>query len=362
MIKKEIKKKVVVGLSGGVDSSVALYLLKKQGYDVVGVSLKFGVWENEKNLIKENVCCNAGAFLIAKNVCNFFDVPYMIKDVKDDFLKKVIKYWVNELKTYNTPNPCIMCNHLVKIQALIDVAKELGADYVATGHYAQNVFNRKTKEFELKTAKDMIKDQTYFLSRLDQKQLQYLKLPLAKEKKENVYKIAKRLGFKVFQKIKQSQDFCFVANKSYNDFLLDTLGEKPGKIVDMNNKIIGKHMGLYFYTIGQRKGIDVSNGPYYVVDFDIKKNTLIVSKNQKDLLDKKFKIDKLHLINSYKGDRIDKKIKVQIRFKDTKEIGWIVNKKEIVLRKVKRAITPGQFAVFYDKNRCIGNGTIKKDK
>jgi len=251
-----------------------------------------------------------------------------------------------------------MCNHLVKIQSLIEVAKELKADYVATGHYAQNVFNKKTKEFELKLAKDKTKDQTYFLSRLTQEQLKYLKLPLGNQKKENIYKLAKKLGFKVFQKVKQSQDFCFVANKSYNDFLLETFGKKVGEIVDMQGKVLGKHEGLYLYTIGQRKGVKLSGGPYYVVGMDVKKNKLIVSKEQNDLLDKQFEIENLHLINSYKSDKVRKEIKVQIRFSDKLEKGKLLDEKQIVLNKPKRAITPGQFAVFYDGKRCVGNAEI----
>lgn len=359
MIDQKKKKRIIVGMSGGIDSAMTLYLLKQQGYDVMGVSLRFGVWDSEKNLLKENVCCSSGAFLIAKNICNMFGVPYEIVDVKEDFYNKVVKYFIKELKKNNTPNPCIVCNHLVKIQALIDLMKKYKADFVATGHYAKVSFNKKINQYELKLSKDKSKDQTYFLSYLTQKQIQYLKLPLGEYLKEDLYKMANKLGIKVFNKTKQSQDFCFVANKSYNDFLIDILGKKEGNIVNDKNKILGKHKGLYFYTIGQRKGISLSNGPFYVLRKDIKNNTLIVTKDKNKIFSKELLVKDFNWINSRE---INKEVLIQIRHGDKRSKGkvQIINSKtlKIVFNKPKIAITPGQFAVIYYGNKCLGGGKI----
>ncbi|HRZ29898.1 MAG TPA: tRNA 2-thiouridine(34) synthase MnmA [Candidatus Paceibacterota bacterium] len=364
---QKLKKRVIVGMSGGIDSAMTLYLLQKEGYDVMGVSLRFGVWNSEKNLIKENVCCSSGAFLIAKNICNLFGVPYEIVDVKADFKNKVVKYFTSNLKKNKTPNPCVMCNRLVKIRSLIDLRKKYKADFVATGHYAKVVFNKSKKIFELKTSKDKNKDQTYFLSQLTQNQIKYLKLPLGKYLKEDVYKMANKLGIKFFNKTKQSQDFCFVANKSYNDFLVETLNQKRGLIVDEEDKKLGEHQSLHFYTIGQRKGINLSGGPFYVLDKDQKHNKLVVTKNKNLIFKKEFFIKAINLISNVKNAKLNnKEILVQIRYGDKKEKAKIkmINKDKfkIILNKPKMAITPGQFAVMYDKNTCLGSGVIETNK
>ena len=302
--------------------------------------------------------------MIAKNICNFFGVPYEIIDVKTDFQDKVVKYFVNELKKNNTPNPCVMCNHLVKIQALIDVMKKYKADFVATGHYAKILFNKNIKQYELKLSKDKTKDQTYFLSQMTQNQIKYLKLPLCDYLKEDLYKISNKLGIKFFNKIKQSQDFCFVANKSYNDFLIETFGKKEGNITDEKGKMLGKHNGLYFYTIGQRKGINLSGGPFYVLKKDIRNNKLIVTRNKNKLFIKEFFVSNINLINNAKGDKMNnKEILVQVRYGGKRGKGKIkiVSEKlfKIILNKPKTAVTPGQFAVMYEGNKCLGSGRIK---
>jgi len=362
MKQENIKKRIIVGMSGGIDSAMTLYLLQKQGYDVMGISLRFGVWESDKNLIKENVCCSSGAFLIAKNICNMFGVPYKIVDVKINFNDKVVKYFISELNKNRTPNPCVVCNRLVKIQSLIDLRKKYKADFVATGHYAKIILNKNI--FELKQSKDKNKDQTYFLSYLKQNQIKYLKLPLGDYLKEDIYKMANKLGIKVFNKTKESQDFCFVANKSYNDFLRENLKYQEGLIVDEKNIVIGKHQGLCFYTIGQRKGINLSNGPFYVLGKNEKCNKLIVTKNKDKIFKKEFLISNVNLISINKGDKLNnKEILVQIRYQDKKAKAKIkvLNSKlfKIILIKPKMAITPGQFAVMYEGNTCLGSGIIK---
>lgn len=312
--------------------------------------------------MKENVCCNSDAFIIAKNICNFFGVDYKIIDVKKEFNDKVIKYFTQEIKNNYTPNPCIMCNHRVKIKMLIDVMKKYKANFVATGHYAKVVYSPKTKKHELKLSADKKKDQTYFLSQLTQNQIKYLKLPLADYTKDELYKIFTKLGIKIFNKTKQSQDFCFVANKSYNELLKEAVGVNPGKIVDVNNREIGQHLGLHFYTIGQRKGINLSSGPFYVLSKDAKNKKLIVTKSQSSLYQKEFFVDKINFISDKEGKIPDKNLLVQVRYGDKREIGKVImiNKKigKVILKKSKLAITPGQFAAIYDGNKCLGSGRI----
>lgn len=187
----------------------------------------------------------------------------------------------------------MICNHAVKIQALINYAKKIDAQYVATGHYAKIKYNLKTQKYELQSSKDKKKNQVYFLGQLSQAQLKKLKLPLGDYKKEEIYKIAKKLKLKVFQKTKQSQDFCFVANKSYNNLIKDQFGIKTGNIIDEKGIILGKHQGLFYYTIGQRKGINLSGGPFYVLEKNNKKNELIVTKNKQKLFKDEFLIDNI---------------------------------------------------------------------
>lgn len=360
---KKTSKKIILGISGGVDSAVALYLLKKQGFDVMGVFLEFDVWKNKKNLLKENTCGNEDCFNRAKNICNFFDVKCKKINVKSDFQENVIKYFINDLKQNNTPNPCVMCNRFVKIQKLIDIMKEYKADFVATGHYAKVLFNLETKEYELKKPVDKSKDQTYFLSYLTQKQIKYLKFPLANYYKKDVYLMAKKLKLDIFDRIKQSQDFCFIDNKSINDFLIETLGKEKGDMIDDSGCILGKHNGLYFYTLGQRKGIGLSGGPFYVLGKDLNRNILVVTKNKNKIFKKEFCVKKFNLINTLSEKDINNKgASVQIRYADKKgkcKIEFINSKKiKIVLDKPKIAVTPGQIAVVYIKDQCIGGGII----
>ncbi len=360
---KNTSKKVILGVSGGIDSAIALYLLKKQGFDVMGVFLEFDVWKNKKNLLKENACCNEDCFSRARDICDFFNVKCKKINVKKDFQKNVIKYFTNELKQNNTPNPCVMCNRFVKIQKLLDIMKEYKADFVATGHYAKISINKKTKEYELKRPVDKSKDQTYFLSYLTQKQIKYLKFPLASYYKKDIYLMAKKLKLDVFDRVKQSQDFCFVDNKSINDFLIEILGKEKGDILDDKGNVLGRHNGLYFYTLGQRKGIGLSGGPFYVLEKDLSKNILIVTKDKNKMFKKEFYVKNFNLINTLSEKDINSKApSVQIRYADKKgkcKIKFINSKKiQIVLDKPKVAVTPGQIAVIYIKDQCIGGGII----
>jgi len=348
-------------MSGGVDSSMALILLKKQGWSPVGVSLKYAIWQDKANLLNENICCSAESLKIAENVCKKFGVPHYIFDVAEHFKKEVINYFVAELKNNRTPNPCIICNRQLKFKKLFDWAQKQGIEYVATGHYAQISENLKAEKHELLVAKDNIKDQTYSLSFLPQKWLGRLIFPLGSYTKEQVFQIAKEQGFGFYLKRKESQDFCFVSGKCIDCFLEKEIGRKEGQIKDVDGNVLGKHRGLHFYTIGQRKGINLSHGPYYVVGKHCADNILVVSKDQQDLLSKKALLSPFNFIS---GEPLKKeiRIKAKIRSQHSPASATLFPLKKDCLKLVfdrpQKSITPGQFAVFYKDDVCLGGGRV----
>ncbi len=363
MVKKNIPK-VVVGLSGGVDSSVSLLLLKKQGYQPIGVSLKYSAWQSKKNKIQENSCCSKESFSIAKKVCQKLKVPYHIVDCRVDFKEKVIGYFIKLLKKKKTPSPCLICNRLVKFKELFTFAKMRGADYVATGHYAR-VKRNKGGAYELLRAKDKTKDQSYFLCLLTQKHLSKTIFPLGGYTKEEVYQIAKKEGFKFFEKKKQSQDLCFVSRQSMPHFLEEKIGFQLGEIIDKKGNILGRHQGLHFYTIGQRKKISLVGGPWWVIGYNKKKNQLIVTNNQNDpaLSGKSVILSNCHFVSGFppkKSINVKAKTRVGQKLAEAKLYPLQKKKIKLVFESSQKAITPGQWAVFYKDNVCLGGGLIEK--
>jgi len=320
------KYKVICAMSGGVDSSVAAALLKKQEHDVVGVFMLMHKNSNSRD---------------AKFVTKKLKIPFKILDVRKEFKKWVIDYFIQEYKKGNTPNPCVECNKWIKFRFLLEKMLEMKADFIATGHYAR-VKNRK-----LLIAKDIKKDQSYFLWTLKKEQLSKILFPIGDYTKEQVRGLAKKLGLPVFNK-KDSQEVCFaVSRRSFK--------AKAGDIITADGKKVGEHKGLVFYTIGQRKGIEIGGiGPFYVVKKDLKNNALIVSKSEKDLLKKEMVVKNMNWISRKPYNGL---CKVKIRSMTPMVLARI-KKNKVIFNKPQRAITHGQSAVFYKNREVLGGGVI----
>ncbi len=337
--------KVIVAMSGGVDSSVSAALLKKAGFDVVGIFIKF--WDSLEN----DGCCSSESEGRARQVCWKMKIPFYVLNEKKVFKKEVVDYFINEYKNGRTPNPCVVCNNKIKFNILIKKTMSLGADFIATGHYA------KIEDNKLLKGNDIQKDQSYFLWQLNQKTLEKTLFPVGGYKKEEVKKIAKDFNLPVLN-ISESQEVCFVDGQT-SDFLKKRIKTNPGDIV-YGDVVVGKHQGLWFYTVGQRKRIGLSGGPYYVVEKNADKNTLIVSKNEGDLLKKELLAEDINWISG-KAPKMSKKVEVKIRYGHKAQPAVISKHKKgikVLFSKPQKAITPGQSAVFYSGQELLGGGTI----
>lgn len=346
--------KAVVAMSGGVDSSVAAVLLKRVNFNVIGVFMKLA----DSSRFKE-------AERRAKKIAKILNIPFLSLDLRKEFKKRVIDYFLKEYKKGNTPNPCVACNKKIKFGLLLEKALALEADFVATGHYAkkQKTENRKQKiEYKLLRAKDKNKDQSYFLWQLNQNQLKHILFPLGNYTKTQVKQMAKIWNLPVLEK--ESQEICFIP-KSLDQFLESKLKAKKGKILTLEDKTIGEHKGLASYTIGQRKGIELPGGPFYVVAKDFKRNTLIVTSffNDKVLFGKSLLVKNVNWISPPPKFGGGLKIKAQIRY-GHKPVSATITKKikegkiELIFSKSQRAITPGQSVVFYQGQELLGGGII----
>jgi len=334
-MKKEVKK-VAVAFSGGVDSSTSAFLLKKEGFEVTALFIKLF---NSKELEDK-----------ARKLAKEIGIDFKIIDLRKEFKRRVIDYFIKSYKIGITPNPCVVCNKEIKFGLFLEKVKKLKFDYFATGHYAKIL--KKNDGLHLLKADDLRKDQSYFLYRLSQKQLAKVIFPLSNYTKEDVRKIAKKNKISSFG-FTESQEVCFASDFVY--FFKKQLGEKNGETVDKKGKVLGCHNGLWFYTIGQRKGIGLSGGPYFVIKKDFKKNRLVVSKEEKDLLSRELKFGKVNWI--LKEPIFPAKIKAKIRYGHNPASG-ILTKNKIVFNKPQRAITPGQSVVFYKGKEVIGGGII----
>ena len=342
--------KVLLGMSGGVDSSVSAAILQEKGYEVVGSTmLLFG---EEGKAVED-----------AKKVCKTLGIPHYTFDLKKEFNCYVIQKFINEYKQARTPNPCVECNKKMKFGIFYEKAKELGCDYIATGHYARIEFSKKYNQYVLRKSEEEKKDQTYFLYNIPKEELAHIIFPLQEYKsKEETRKLAEEKGLEVAKK-KDSQEICFIEDNDYQKFLLSHMEEKPkeGNIRLKTGEILGKHKGLINYTIGQRKGIGISYSyPLYVVDLDYKNNEVIVGKEE-DLYSKKLFAKDLNF-------QIDMPEEFQclakIRYR-AKEAKAVVKKKndgvEVEFEEVQRAITKGQSGVFYDEDGIVLGGGVIAD-
>jgi len=359
--------KVVVAMSGGLDSSVAAAFLKRAGFIIVGVFMKFWSEPEKDGLVGvSNRCCSPEAEVRARKVAKILKIPFYVFNFEKEFKTKIVDYFLEGYKKGITPNPCVVCNKEIKFGLLLEKALALDADFIATGHYArkQKIENRKQKiEYKLLKAKDKNKDQSYFLWMLNQKQLKRILFPIGDYTRKEVENLARKFKLPVL-KAKKSVEICFIKT-IINDFLSKYLKEKPGPVVEQVhygvNKIIGRHLGLWFYTIGQRKGIGLPGGPYYVLNKDLKKNLLIVTKNEKDLYKKELIAKNVNWISG-KTPKPPFKIKAKIRYRHKASPANIYHLKpntyHLVFGKPQRAITPGQSVVFYRGEELLGGGII----
>jgi tRNA-specific 2-thiouridylase len=345
-------KTVYVGLSGGVDSSVSALLLKQQGYNVVGVYMKN--WSQD---LPGMPCPWMEDYQDAKRIAVQLGIDFKMYDFEKEYRGKVVDYMLDEFKAGRTPNPDIMCNQEVKFKLFLNTALEDGADFVATGHYAS------IKDGRLFMAKDSNKDQTYFLYRVKKEALQKTIFPLSNLTKPQVRELAKKHKLVTATK-KESMGICFVGRVGIKEFLQQYVESEPGAIIDQNNKEIGAHDSAIFYTIGQRHGLDVGGGlPYYVVGKDMKKNEVYVTT---DLQDEKLWSNQINFTSAHwisGGPTKDQKLLVRTRHRgklvEVKLLNKLSNSQWVTdLKEEVRALTPGQSAVFYSNEECLGGGIV----
>lgn len=355
-------KTVVVGLSGGVDSSVAAYLLKKQGYNVVGLFMLN--WEEND----ENGNCTAEAdFEDVKRVANKLQIPYYTVNYAKEYKERVFGYFLEEYEKGYTPNPDVMCNKEIKFGPFLKHAMELGADYIATGHYCKRV--DKDGKVYLYKSHDKNKDQTYFLNQLNQEQLSKTLFPLADIDKTEVRKIAKELGLVTAEK-KDSTGICFIGERNFRQFLKNFIPAKKGKICDLNGNVLGEHDGVMYYTIGQRRGLNLGgkNGyddnRWFVIKKDVKTNTLYVNCGEcPEMFSNGCIVTDFNWITDKFSGEFDAQVKLRYRQPDQPTKVTVIDEKTLRLdfKQTERAVTVGQFAVLYDDNgMCYGGGRINE--
>lgn len=360
---KEIKRpedtRVVVGMSGGVDSSVTAHILKEQGYEVIGIFMKN--WDDTDDA---GVCTATVDYDDVIRVCNQLDIPYYAVNFEKQYWDKVFTYFLNEYKAGRTPNPDVMCNKEIKFKAFLDHAMTLGADYVATGHYAR--LDRSDGEVRLLRGKDRNKDQTYFLNALSQEQLQHVMFPIGDIDKPKVREMAEEAGLATAGK-KDSTGICFIGERNFKEFLSEYLPAQPGNMETLDGEVKGTHDGLMYYTLGQRQGLGIggSGEPWFVLDKDLERNVLLVGQgfHHPALYSEGLKADGINWVaGEAPAEQFHCKVKTRYRQEDRGATVTVENDGQVTLLfdEPERAVTPGQAVVFYDDEVCLGGATINE--
>lgn len=356
-----MRKRTVVAMSGGVDSSVAAALLQKQGYEVIGITMCFNLSEDAR---RKPACCGLQGIEDARRVAQKLGIKHYVLNMQKDLENYVIKDFIQEYSSGRTPNPCVRCNQYLKFNFLLKKAILLGADFLATGHYARIEKSRKSKvtsqKFILKKARDENKDQSYFLYRLGQRQLRRVLFPLGDYTKEKVRQLARAWDLRVAKK-PASQEICFLPDADYRQFLKkrkDNLSS-PGLVVDSQGHILGRHQGIAFYTIGQRQGLGIAVGePLYIIRIDPQQNCLTVGKKE-EVYQRKFLVKEPHFVGQPPKKKIACLVRIRYNHKEAKaEIIPQQDRVKVCFQKPQFALTPGQSAVFYQGEIILGGGII----
>ena len=354
-------KRIVVAMSGGVDSSVTAALLKDRGFEVIGITMQ--IWEPSRDRYG---CCGIGSIEDARKVASKLEIPHYVLNFRDIFKEKVIANFCEEYKEGRTPNPCIRCNQYIKFDVLLKKARQIGADYIATGHYARIEFDNQRKRHLLKKGIDSQKDQSYVLYVMNQEQLQHTLMPLGEFTKDRVRQIAQEKDLPVANR-PESQEICFIPDNNYGEFLKSRISETtvPGSIINKEGKVIGEHQGIIFYTVGQRKGIGIADRePLYVTSINKEKNTIVVGKKE-DVYSDELIADNLNFIYM---DKLEAPLKVEakVRYLHPAAQALVIPQRngsvKVKFDQPQQAITPGQSVVFYlpakNKDRQAGEGGI----
>lgn len=358
-----MKKKVMVAMSGGVDSSVAAAILKEEGYEVYGATMQIWQTESEDELIREKSCCSLTAVDDARRVAHILDIPYYVFNMKENFRREVIDYFVDEYIKGRTPNPCIMCNRKIKFELFLKKALALGMDYIATGHYAVIEYDKTLDRYLLKRSKAQEKDQTYVLYNMTQEMLSKTLFPLGRFSKDEVRKLAEKFNLPVAKK-PDSQEICFIPDNDYGKFIERETGiNDEGVYIDTEGNVLGRSKTYYNYTIGQRKGLGISTGKrMYVVEIRPEENKVVLGDEEKIFFWGLIAYD----LNFIPFDKLESELEVtaKIRYtaKEAKAKIIPVQDDKVLVRfyEKQRAVTPGQSVVFYRGDIVVGGGIIEK--
>lgn len=351
-----MKKRILVAMSGGVDSSTTAAILKREGHDIIGVTMQLWDYGDE-----EGGCCSADDVRDARRVADQIGIPHYVVNYMDVFRKYIVEDFIGKYLSGKTPNPCVLCNQLMKFNFLLRRAMELEADYLATGHYAG--IEEEGGKFYICKAKDEIKDQSYFLFALTQKELRRIIFPLGSMTKNEVRAVAKEMNLRVANK-PDSQEVCFITGGDYRDFLKvhTKIGNKKGEIVDAGGNVLGYHDGVFSFTIGQRRKLGIAKGkPLYVVKVEPEENRVVVGE-EKDIFKTVLIADNVIWANEPPSGEAQIKAKIRYRHRESDAVVHAKSDKEALVefKTPQRAMTPGQVVVFYEGNRVLGGGWIRE--